>query len=90
MKGLRTILATTCLLFAGALAAAPPVNINTAGPEVLAEAIDGVGIKRAEQIIRFREENGPFRSVDDLRNVQGIGERILEQSRSRLSVGPQE
>jgi len=88
MKGLRTILATTCLLFAGALVAAPPVNINTAGAEALAEAIDGVGIKRAERIIRYRDENGPFSSVDDLRNVQGIGERILEQSRDRLSVSP--
>lgn len=88
MKGLRTIIAAACWLFATALPAAPPVNINTAGAEILADAIDGVGVKRAQRIIRYRDENGPFKSVDDLLNVQGIGERILEQSRDRLSVGP--
>ena len=62
------------------------VNINTAGPEALAEAINGVGLKRAEEIVREREENGPFKSVDELSRVQGIGERIIERSRQRLTV----
>ena len=88
MQRIRTIIASTCLVFAGALCAAPPIDINTAGAETLADAIDGVGIKRAERIIRYREANGPFRSIDDLVNVQGIGERIVEQSRDRLSVSP--
>lgn len=87
MQRIRTIIATTCLLFATSLMAAPPVDINTADAQALADAIDGVGIKRAERIIRYRDENGPFGSVDELVNVQGIGERILEQSRDRLSAG---
>jgi competence protein ComEA len=87
MQGIRTLITAGIMLFASSLMAAPPVDINTAGAEALAEAIDGVGIKRAERIVRYREENGPFKSVDDLVKVQGIGDRILEQSRDRLRVG---
>jgi len=86
MKSIRMLLAASLLAVTGSLFAAPPVNINTAGPEALAEAINGVGLKRAEEIVREREENGPFKSVDELSRVQGIGERIIERSRQRLTV----
>jgi len=87
MHILRTLALLATLSLAGAAGAAPPVDINTAGPEALAEAISGVGMKRAQAIIDEREKNGPFASVDDLARVQGIGERILEGSRDNLTVG---
>ncbi|HEY7840730.1 MAG TPA: ComEA family DNA-binding protein, partial [Gammaproteobacteria bacterium] len=58
------------------LAAAQTVNINTADKETLM-AVKGVGEKRAEAIIAFREQNGPFKSVDDLLLVKGVGQAIV-------------
>ena len=64
-----------------------PVNINTASAEVLAEAIHGVGLKRAEAIVRHRDENGTFSSIDDLAQVRGISEATVEKNRGRITVG---
>lgn len=76
------------MLLAPALAlAAPPVDINTADAATLAEAISGVGTVKAEAIVAFRDRNGPFRAIEELSLVQGIGERTVEQNRERLSVG---
>ena len=57
-----------------------PVDINTAGPDEL-QRLKGVGPALAQRIIDYREENGPFQSVEDLLNVKGIGEVTLEKFR---------
>lgn len=62
------------------------VNINTADAQTLAAALDGVGASRAKAIVDYREAHGPFRSVDDLAQVKGIGERVVDANRSRLKV----
>lgn len=67
--------------------AAEPLNINTASAAALAAAIDGVGAQRAAGIVSYRENNGPFRTVEDLVNVQGIGQKILDGSRDQLTAG---
>ena len=87
MNPLKTTLAALVLFASGAVFAAEPVNINTADAEALAEAINGVGLKRAEAIIEYRNQNGPFKSVDELVQVQGVGEKSLEKSRDRLTTG---
>jgi len=84
---LPVLAAALALVFAGASLAAEPVDINAASAEELAEAIRGVGLKRAEAIVAHRERNGPFRSVDELVEVSGIGEKTLEASRQNLTVG---
>ncbi|HFD91851.1 MAG TPA: hypothetical protein ENJ22_01015 [Gammaproteobacteria bacterium] len=66
---------------------AQPVNINTADAQALAAAIKGVGSKTAQAIVAYRREHGPFRSVDDLVKVKGIGQAILERNRAVLTVG---
>jgi competence protein ComEA len=86
MRTLRTLALIGALSFCGSTFAAPPVDINTAGAEALAEAIKGVGLRRAEAIVKYRENNGPFVSVDELTKVQGIGERIVDGSRDKLTV----
>ena len=67
--------------------AAEPVDVNTASAEALAEAIHGVGLKRARAIVSYREQYGAFSSVDQLTQVRGIGEKTVERSRDRLIVG---
>jgi competence protein ComEA len=62
------------------------VNINTASAETLAAALDGVGASRAKAIVDYRSAHGPFRSVDDLAQVKGIGEHVVAQNRTRLKV----
>lgn len=59
------------------LALAVPVNINTADAETIADALNGVGEKTAIKIIEYRNSNGPFKAVDDLTNIKGIGEKKL-------------
>lgn len=87
MRTLRNLALIGALTLSGGAFAAQPVDINEAGPEALAEAIKGVGLKRAEAIVADREKNGPFATVDDLARVQGIGERIVDGSRERLKAG---
>jgi len=86
MMNLKTLLLLTALSFTGSVIAAPPVNINTADAATLAEAIKGVGLKRAEAIIAYRKQNGDFKSVDGLSNVRGIGDNIVAKSRDNLKV----
>ena len=75
-----------CLALTGATLAA--VNINTASKEELV-TLNGVGEKRAQSIIDYRTKNGPFKTVDDLGKVPGIGPGIMKQIKPQISVsGP--
>ncbi len=81
--------ALACALALSALAsvhAAEPVDINTADAVTLAEAMPGVGLKRAKAIVEYRRQHGPFDRLDDLVEVYGIGEKLLDKSRDRLMV----
>jgi len=62
------------------------VNINTADAATLADALQGVGLKKAEAIVAYRNEHGPFKSVDDMVNVKGIGEKSLEKLRPQVAL----
>nr|WP_025770322.1 helix-hairpin-helix domain-containing protein [Thioalkalivibrio sp. HK1] len=63
------------------------VDINTASAEELAQTITGVGIKKAQAIVEWREQNGPFSSIDELVQVKGIGSKTLDKNRDRLRAG---
>ena len=75
-----------CCALAGTVLAADAININTADAAMLAESIQGVGMAKAEAIIRYREKNGPFMSVEQLAEVPGVGERTVEKNRAVLRV----
>lgn len=64
--------------------AATPVNINKADAATLAKSLDGIGHSKAEAIVAWREEHGPFKSADDLGQVKGIGPATLERNRSAI------
>lgn len=86
----KLILLCLSLSLAGLNHAAPDgvevVNINTADAETLSESLKGVGLSRAESIVRYRETHGDFVDVYELANVKGIGERTVEINESRIKL----
>ncbi|GAA6134246.1 ComEA family DNA-binding protein [Oceaniserpentilla sp. 4NH20-0058] len=64
---------------------ASPININQASAEELA-SLTLVGEKKAQEIVKDRELNGPFGSIEELTRVKGIGDSTIERNRSRLLV----
>jgi competence protein ComEA len=65
--------------------AAGVVNINTASPADF-EALPGIGAKTAARIVEYRQKNGPFKKIEDLMNVQGIGEKNFLKLKPQLTV----
>jgi len=62
------------------------INLNTATAAEL-EKLPGIGQKVAARIVEYRQKNGPFKKVEELMNVQGIGEKSFLQFRGQLTVG---
>jgi competence protein ComEA len=87
VKGLALFLSAVLLtLSVAAVFAAGKVNINTADAKTLAAALEGIGPSRAEAIVRYRQEHGPFKSVEALANVKGIGESVVKTNLERMTV----
>lgn len=86
MKNIRPILLALLLSLPFAVFAAGSVNINTADAQAIASGLTGIGQAKAEAIVAYREANGPFRSVEDLLQVKGIGEKTLESNRERIRL----
>lgn len=63
------------------------VDINGDDAETLSDLLKGVGMKKAEAIISYRDEFGPFTAVEDLLNVPGIGPATLEKNRAVILLG---
>lgn len=76
-----TVLLSTPLL------AASPVNINTADADALVEGLHGVGRAKAEAIVAWRQAHGPFKSLDELEQVKGIGPSLLQRNRDAIAFG---
>ena len=68
-------------------AVAGTVNINTASATDL-EVLPGVGAKTAVLIVEYRQKNGPFKKIEELMNVRGIGERNFLKLKGQITVAP--
>jgi competence protein ComEA len=65
---------------------AGPVDINTADATTLAKELKGVGPARAQAIIAYRTQNGPFKSPDDLALVKSIPQKVVDENRENIQV----
>ncbi|MFJ4157032.1 ComEA family DNA-binding protein [Pseudomonas sp. NPDC089752] len=62
------------------------VNLNQADAPTLQRELNGIGKAKAEAIVAYREANGPFASVDEMLEIKGIGNALLERNRDKLMV----
>ena len=60
------------------------VDLNTADAITLQRDLVGIGEAKAQEIVAYRDMNGPFATVDELLEVKGIGKAILDKNRERL------
>ncbi len=63
---------------------ATPVNINTADAKTIADALNGIGIKKAEAIVSYRKEKGLFKAAEDLLKVSGIGAKTVQKIKADI------
>ncbi|HHW4680589.1 MAG TPA: ComEA family DNA-binding protein [Xylella taiwanensis] len=89
MKSFAISLKSFLLLLALAVTAqaADKVDINTASAEEMDRVLVNIGPSKASAIVKYRQENGPFKSVEELAMVNGIGMKTVEQNRDLMEVG---
>ncbi len=63
------------------------VPINELSAEALAASLDGIGIKKAVQIVQYRTANGPITELEQLLDIKGIGVAWLNKNRTRIDLG---
>ena len=85
MKTITTIAALAALVVSS-IAMATPVNINTASASEIAEALNGIGLSKAQAIVDYRSAYGLFNSAEEIVFVRGIGDSTFENNKSDILV----
>ncbi|MFY8272837.1 ComEA family DNA-binding protein [Pseudoalteromonas sp. SSDWG2] len=97
MKLLHAAVIALCILSAGEVVAAQKapvqtdaivpalVNINSASEKEL-QMLPGIGAAKAKAIVQYRDQNGPFTSVEQLVNVAGVGDKLLAKIKDKVSI----
>lgn|SRR5690349_3602013 len=86
MKSLHALLLMILLALLPAASVRAQVDINHADARTLAESLDGIGLVKAEAIVAYRSEHGPFRRPEDLTRVRGIGSKTVEANRDAIVI----
>ena len=61
------------------------IRLNSANTEQL-QQLSGIGEKKAEAILQYRQQHGKFKSIDELQNIKGIGPKLLQKNKDRLAL----
>lgn len=85
MKKIKSFLFIVLFSFSSLLYAAQ-VNINTADADTLSNELTGVGQSKAEAIVAYREQHGPYKQLEDLTNVKGIGIATIEKNKTKITL----
>jgi competence protein ComEA len=85
MKTITTIAALAAFAISS-IASAAPVNINTASASEIADALNGIGLSKAQAIVEYREAYGEFSRADEIVFVRGVGESTFEKNKSDILV----
>lgn len=80
----RMITFLSAMALSVAALAGQPVDINSANAETLSDSLDGVGLSKAQAIVAYRNQNGPYQHADELVNVKGIGIATVDKNRNYI------
>jgi competence protein ComEA len=84
----RHLITIAALLAAGtSVSWCAPVNINAADAPTLAHELRGIGPVKAQAIVEYRQKHGAFRTVDELAQVKGISQKLIDRNRTDLRIG---
>lgn len=83
---MKQVILSVVLLMFMVTAAFAKININTANVAEL-EALPGIGAKKAEAIVQYREANGKFKKAEDIVMVKGIGDKLFQKISGEIEVG---
>ena len=81
----KFIFAVSIFVLSG-VASAAIVNINTASASALSQHLSGIGEKKAELIVAYRKKHGSFKNIEDIVNVKGIGQGLLNKNKAVMSL----
>jgi len=85
MKTIKTLAALAAISISSITSAAP-VNINTATASEIADALNGIGMSKAQAIVEYRQAYGQFSRADEIVFVRGIGESTFENNKGDILV----
>jgi competence protein ComEA len=85
MKIINTFAALAAITISSITSAAP-VNINTASATEIADALNGIGMSKAQAIVEYRQAYGEFSRADEIVFVRGIGESTFEKNKGDILV----
>ena len=85
MKIVRLSAVLATFLFSAVLQATP-VNINKASADSIAQSLSGIGLKKAQAVVDYRNQYGNFKSAMDIVEVKGIGPSIFEKNKSDILI----
>lgn len=83
---MKRVLLGVALALASKVVFAGAVNINTADAKTLARELVGVGPAKAEAIVKYRSDKGPFKDPEELKKVEGIGAATYEHNKASIKV----
>jgi competence protein ComEA len=87
MRTLKYLLIATLFALASSTAfASGKLDINRASAAEIAAAMNGIGLTKAEAIVAYRDQHGPFKSIDQLAEVKGVGLKTVEKNRELIEV----